>query len=605
MKIDCSDLFKRKDSFKIPNHFRFGLMKSDLENFNRLKFFNFLILFNISLITLSVNAQIDEVSKTKINITTESYLSKEINTTVNRPTTEINSVNYVPIPPVIGIVQNGTTNQCNPSTVQLCNRTGTLYALSAYPLTSNCLAKYTANTNSNSLVKDNTFAGINVFSVNYGIDRNPLTGIVYIITGQGVGSERRLYTINLATNAISNKGPVISTTGSNQVQDFTFDNSGNMYASFQGGVIQKINYNSAALTPTAFASGLPTGGVGLTYDFDANRLIYATGTFASKKVYQISTSGVWSLMFNYSSSIAATSQGIEYVGNNICYVTSTDSSDIIFKLDLSTQTTSTVLSPVNFSAEIKDLMFIPLSLQWSGPNGNIGATNCINVSPTTTTTYSLVGTNEFGLSTSATHIVTVNTVPCSNSIVNLKLFIEGYYESNGLMRSVKNNQDGSSPLNEVESITVELHNATSPYETVATTTALLRTNGVAICLFPSTVSGSYYIAVKSSNIIQTWSATPELVGAVPLNYDFSTEANKAYGDNMKNLDVGVFGFYSGDINNDDVIDGSDATFLDIDIFNSEFGVRNTDLNGDGSVDGSDSVIFDNNSYNSVFSFFPG
>ena len=73
---------------------------------------------------------------------------------------------------------------------------------------------------------------------------------------------------------------------------------------------------------------------------------------------------------------------------------------------------------------------------------------------------------------------------------------------------------------------------------------------------------------------------------------------------MKDLAVGVFGFYSGDIDQDDVIDGTDATFLDLDVFNSEFGEKTTDLNGDGSVDGSDFVIFDNNSSNSVFSSFP-
>ena len=94
------------------------------------------------------------------------------------------------------------------------------------------------------------------------------------------------------------------------------------------------------------------------------------------------------------------------------------------------------------------------------------------------------------------------------------------------------------------------------------------------------------------------------MGSNPLTYDFSTAANKAYDDNMINLGSGVFGFYSWDINQDDAIDGSDATDLDNDIFNSEFGVKVTDINGDGTVDGSDYTFFDNNAFNSVFAHYP-
>ena len=94
--------------------------------------------------------------------------------------------------------------------------------------------------------------------------------------------------------------------------DFTFDNNGIMYAIFNDGTIQKINYNSTLLTPTAFVSGLPNnGGVGLSYDFDANRLLYATGTNAGKSLWQISTTGTVNFMFNLNSNIAITTQAIE------------------------------------------------------------------------------------------------------------------------------------------------------------------------------------------------------------------------------------------------------------------------------------------------------
>jgi len=201
-------------------------------------------------------------------------------------------------------------------------------------------------------------------------------------------------------------------------------------------------------------------------------------------------------------------------------------------------------------------------------------------------------------------VLTIEECNLGSTVVNLKLFIEGYYTGFGTMASVKNNQDGVSPLNEVEDITVELHNPASPYGVLHTTTATLKTDGTAVAIFASSPSGSFYIAVKNSNALQTWSATPQTVGGTPLAYDFSTAANKAYEDNMIDVGAGVFAFFSGDINQDDVIDGSDATDLDLDIFNSEFGARNTDLNGDGSVDGSDATYFTNNQFNSVFAHYP-
>lgn len=188
--------------------------------------------------------------------------------------------------------------------------------------------------------------------------------------------------------------------------------------------------------------------------------------------------------------------------------------------------------------------------------------------------------------------------------LNLKLFIEGYYNGSNAMTPVKNNQDGVSPLTDVENITVELHNATAPYATAATASTILKTNGTATCRFPDVSSGDYFIAVRTNNSVQTWSKTPQSIGRFPLDYDFSTAANKAFEDNMINLGGGVFGLYSGDINQDEVIDGTDAPNLFNDVENSEFGVKITDLNGDGSVDNSDTPLFSNNSDNSIFSNHP-
>jgi hypothetical protein len=233
----------------------------------------------------------------------------------------------------------------------------------------------------------------------------------------------------------------------------------------------------------------------------------------------------------------------------------------------------------------------------------INQTSCNSFTwPVNGQTYTTGGTYT---ATSGCHTEILNLTLSCTSVVNLKLFIEGYYEGGGFMRSLKFNQDGVSPLTEVETITVELLNASAPYAVAATTTAILQTNGDAVCNYPTSPTGSFYIVVKTNNAVQTWSANPQNVDPlVPLTYDYTNAPAKAYGNNMKNLGGGVFGFYSGDINQDEVIDGSDATDLDNDIFNSEFGARPTDLNGDGTVDGSDATYFINNAFNSIFANYP-
>jgi len=244
---------------------------------------------------------------------------------------------------------------------------------------------------------------------------------------------------------------------------------------------------------------------------------------------------------------------------------------------------------------------VPYTYSWTSvPAGFTSSDqNPTGVTQSVPRTYKVRVTGTGGCFTEST--VSVGQAGCS-SIVNLKLFIEGYYEG-PLMRPVKNNQDGVSPTDEVEDITVELHDTASPYGVLHTTTATLKTDGTAVCSFATAPSGSFYIAVTSSNALETWSATPQTVGGTPLTYDFTNAITKSYEDNM--IDVGgVFAFFSGDINQDDVIDGSDAIDLDLDVFNSEFGVRVTDLNGDGSVDGSDVTFFENNQFNSVFAHYP-
>lgn len=192
----------------------------------------------------------------------------------------------------------------------------------------------------------------------------------------------------------------------------------------------------------------------------------------------------------------------------------------------------------------------------------------------------------------------------ANTIVNLKLFIEGYYDSGSMMQPVMHNQDFVSPITNVENITVELRDVNFPYGILHTTTAMLKTDGTVQCTYESAPNGLFYIAVKTRNALQTWSSSPVTVGITPLTYDFSSDASKAFSNNMKQVGAGVYAFYSGDINQDGNIDTIDYPIWEIDSNNFATGSVATDLNGDGNVDTIDFPVWQNNSDNFIFSIHP-
>jgi hypothetical protein len=87
-------------------------------------------------------------------------------------------------------------------------------------------------------------------------------------------------------------------------------------------------------------------------------------------------------------------------------------------------------------------------------------------------------------------------------------------------------------------------------------------------------------------------------------YDFSLQASQAYGSNQTQIAPGLFALYSGDINQDGVIDGLDYNDWETDNNNFAGGYFNTDLNGDGVVDGLDFIHWEQNSNNFVGAVAP-
>jgi hypothetical protein len=108
-------------------------------------------------------------------------------------------------------------------------------------------------------------------------------------------------------------------------------------------------------------------------------------------------------------------------------------------------------------------------------------------------------------------------------ILNLKSFIEGYYSGNGFMQPLLYTAGLTNDQTACDTITVELHEAVSPFNVVVTSQVLLHTDGNAEVLFSSSlINHYYYIVVRHRNSIETWSKAAVLFNASILSFDFTS-----------------------------------------------------------------------------------
>jgi hypothetical protein len=131
----------------------------------------------------------------------------------------------------------------------------------------------------------------------------------------------------------------------------------------------------------------------------------------------------------------------------------------------------------------------------------------------------------------------------------------------------------------------------------------LSTSGQAAVSVPGTNSGSYYLTVKHRNSIETVSALPLTLSGTSISYDFTDNAGKAFGDNMKAVD-GIYVLYGGDVNQDGVVDGLDMIPVDNQAANFGTGYIPEDINGDGSIDALDMIVLDNNAAGFIAAVLP-
>jgi hypothetical protein len=217
--------------------------------------------------------------------------------------------------------------------------------------------------------------------------------------------------------------------------------------------------------------------------------------------------------------------------------------------------------------------------------------------------YSFNGMNYLGCD--SLNILNLTILP-STVTFNASLFLQGYYIPNeDSMRTALYNQgqlivQGT----EVDTVQVNLHRDVPPYDLLFSETAILHTHGNLSCNFPATTSGNnYFISITHRNSVNTWSANPVLFSTLT-TYDFSASSLQAYGENQVEVEPGVFALFTGDINQDGVVDGLDYNDWENDNNNFAGGYFSTDLNGDGIVDGLDFIYWEQNGNNFVGAVVP-
>ncbi|MBK9229158.1 MAG: hypothetical protein IPL67_19385 [Ignavibacteria bacterium] len=184
-------------------------------------------------------------------------------------------------------------------------------------------------------------------------------------------------------------------------------------------------------------------------------------------------------------------------------------------------------------------------------------------------------------------VYSVPTTSLNAYTVSVKVAPEGMLDQN------------SNTLYRTDSVSVLIRKATAPFELVDSSITRIdeaTLTGSNLNILPA---GSYYIVIRHRNGIETWSKSGgEALGSGNVLYNFTSAQSQAYGNNMT-LKGTSYCIYSGNVNQDDIIDGLDLSLVDNDAYNFSSGYFVTDLNGDDIVDASDLALCDMNASNFV------
>jgi hypothetical protein len=124
---------------------------------------------------------------------------------------------------------------------------------------------------------------------------------------------------------------------------------------------------------------------------------------------------------------------------------------------------------------------------------------------------------------------------------------------------------------------------------------ILGTDGVGLFVFPLDVEGGkFYIVLKHRSSLAVWSADPIKV-LDQMVYNIQNDPSFVYGQNLAALGNGYFGMWTGDVNQDGVIDDVDFTSVESDLPLFTRGYFPQDLDGNSIIESADYSLIENNS----------
>ncbi len=204
---------------------------------------------------------------------------------------------------------------------------------------------------------------------------------------------------------------------------------------------------------------------------------------------------------------------------------------------------------------------------------------------------------------------------CSGPTFFAKILLEGYYTLGSLPAEMNNSGTGgclfitglSIDPTHADSIDISAMDATT-YLMVDSQRVLLKTDGSTQVTFGVNVlpNTGYFIKINHRNSLETWSGAPIILSATTAlaPYDFTTSASQAYGNNLSEVDPGVFAIYGGDISDagngvgfqDDIIESQDYGDMENAVYVTSVGYNPEDITGDGLVESADYGLMENNVY---------
>lgn len=227
------------------------------------------------------------------------------------------------------------------------------------------------------------------------------------------------------------------------------------------------------------------------------------------------------------------------------------------------------------TTSVPDFFNIPLRLKWiSNPADS-----------NTTAVFAFIEDTVTNISSGGTLLIDSSSV----AALNLKAAISGLYSQT------------SNQLRARDTLWVFQNSAIPPYNVIDSARTIIDSiSFTGVCNFKNAASGIYYTVVKYKNGLETWSKAggDSLKRGSQVSYDFTDDSTKAFGNNLEKKGS-LYCIYSGDVNQNGIIDIADLTLVDNGIGSFISGYSVLDLNGDNFVDLTDAQLTDNNVYNFV------